>query len=492
MNRSATTRSQHILLLAQVARLGISLFIAGLLGRHLSPSDFGLVALLGAIFAIAQDVLDMGTTAVAAREVARQPADEPQVLAALLTWRRWIALGLAALCVMLGLGPFALADKPWLLAALAAAVWLLHLGTYHVVFQVRQAFGRATLLAMSTHLAFLAACVLTVGWNGGGVAIAFAVVAREVVQVLGSRVIAQRVLGYALPRPSPDFDWKRLMRAAGVFGVTGVLYKLAQHSGNFFVWTLASPEALGSYSAAQRLVSPLRDVAWLFATPLIATLTAMAASDPDGVSRQLASHARLLIGVAAAIGAAGVLVAPLLLQWLYGERYSVGALSALTSLRWQIAGACVSLVTPVLVVGKLAFGREKDMLWLSLAALVVACAGNAWAVPRYGAEGASAAYAVAEFVLLALLWSRSPLQGHGALGGRLAAYLLPAAIVALGVNALGGSPVAQFGAACVLVIMSFAVLSQFPEQRESREHLHRAEGALPIAIEPELSKEALS
>ncbi|WP_161974718.1 lipopolysaccharide biosynthesis protein [Piscinibacter terrae] len=493
MTRSATTRSQHILLLAQVARLAISLFIAGLLGRHLPAADFGLVALIGAIFALSQDVLDMGTTAVAAREVARAPADEPQIMASLLAWRRWVAVALAALCVALGFGPFALADKPALLAALAIAVWLLHLGAYHVVFQVRQAFGRATLLAMSTHVAFLIACLVTVGLHGAGVAVAFAVVAREIVQVLGSRVIARRVLGYALPKPSPDFEWRRLMRAAGVFGLTGVLYKLAQHSGNFFVWSMASPEALGSYSAAQRLVSPLRDVAWLFATPLIATLTAMAEREPDEVVCQLGSHARLLVGVAAAIGAAGVLVAPALLHWLYGERYSQGALSALPSLRWQILGACFALVTPILVVGKLAFGRERDMLWMSLAALVIAAMANAWAVPRYGAEGASAAYAVSEFALLALLWSRSALHGNGMLGARLVLYLVPAVLVAASVSALEASPALQFAVACVLVILSFGVLSQLREQRESRQNLKRAEGALPaLAIEPELSREALS
>jgi hypothetical protein len=72
-------------------------------------------------------------------------------------------------------------------------------------------------------------------------------------------------------------------------------------------------------------------------------------------------------------------------------------------------------------------------------------------------------------------------------------YLVPAVLVAACVSALGASPVLQFAVACVLVILSFGVLSHLREQRESRQSLKRAEGALlPLAIEPELSREAMS
>src|SRR6476646_347960 len=69
-------RSQAVLAAAHAGRLLVSFAIAAVLGRNLAPADFAFVALLTSIYIVAVEVLDMGTTAVANREIAAHPSTE--------------------------------------------------------------------------------------------------------------------------------------------------------------------------------------------------------------------------------------------------------------------------------------------------------------------------------------------------------------------------------------------------------------------------------
>ena len=136
-------RSQALLAAAHAGRLLLSLVTAGVLGRNLAPGDFGFVALLSSVYVVAVEVLDMGTTAVATREIAAQPAKERETLEALLALRRLVST--AAFAALLGLACsdyVAQREQRGVLAFAACGVFLLHLHSYQLVFQVRQAYGR--------------------------------------------------------------------------------------------------------------------------------------------------------------------------------------------------------------------------------------------------------------------------------------------------------------------------------------------------------------
>jgi len=478
VSRGATTRSQYVLLASQLSRFGVSLGIAAMLGRTLSPRDFGLVALVSTIFLVAQELLDMGTTGLACREITRRPADEESILSALLGWRRLFSIPLAAVAAGLVFGPFAIDDQPTLAVSIVIGIFLLHYSAYHVVFQVHQAFGKAALLGLSIHLVFFAACAVALGFAATGTVIALLVVAREIVQVISSRWVAQRMIGYRLKSPPFDRDWMPLWRMAWMFGLAGVFYKLSISAGTFFVWTFAGPDALGVYNAAQRIVSPVRDIAWIFATPLIATMSVGFGKDPDVMAAQLARYVCLLIGAAAVIAVCGILLAPSLLHLFYGRRYDGPTLSATTALRWQVAAACVAVITPLLIVDKLARGRERELLAKSLTCFVLGCVAHRLTVPAFGANGASAITAATELSVLVALWMPMPLACQARLLARLFAYAIPAAGMTALLVLLAPWPIPQFIVACVLAPMVLVLLWQLPEQRAGRASLHRTEAEL--------------
>lgn len=472
MKASAVTRSQYLLLLAQVGRLALSLAITGFLGRALAPGDFGFFALMSVLFLVSQEILDMGSTAAATRHIAQRPGNEPAVLTALLSWRRLVAVLLALACMGLAAAGFVSTDgQRGVLVAAAIGLFLLHYTAYYVVFQVRQAFGCTLLLGLAGQLAFLLASIASISYQLSGAVIGLLVALREIIQVLGSRLIAMRMLGYRIRAGLFDAGIRPLIRVAWVFGLAALLYKLAFYAGSFFLWTLSTPEALGSFSASQRIFSPLLDTTWIFVTPLIAAMSHSALVNESAFRRQFNGYFRILLGAAAILVACGLYLAPVILGLLYGERYGDGPWSSVVAFRWLTLGFSCTLVIPILVVAALARHRERELLWVSTMGLVLNIAINAWTVPRLGAEGAAMATCYTEgFILLALTLAMAA-RGELRLDVRILVYLIPAIVLGILLYGLDGQPLARLAVAFIVAPMSLLLLWQLPEQKACRASL---------------------
>ena len=64
-------------------------------------------------------------------------------------------------------------------------------------------------------------------------------------------------------------------------------------------------------------------------------------------------------------------------------------------------GHLAAIVTPLLVVGELAQGRSRALMFVGIATLLVNLSGNAFAVPARGAVGAAMVLCLSEaFALL--------------------------------------------------------------------------------------------
>lgn len=409
-------RSQAVLAAAHAGRLLVSFVIAGVLGRNLAPADFAFVALLSSIYIVAVEVLDMGTTAVATRAVAAEPAKERETLEALLALRRLVSIAAFAALLGLACSDYVVErDQRIVLAFAAGGVFLLHLHAYQLVFQLRQAYGRVTALALSAQVGFLLACVAMLKFSVAGAAIGLLVVAREAVQAIGARWMAVRMLGAPLRARWVDPRIAPLLRAGWMIGMAGVCYKLAAYAGGFMLWQMSAPESLASFNAAQRLLVPMSDLAWLFVTPLIAAMSASVSRDAAAFRAQLAGYLKFMLAMWSLVAVAGYFVAPFVLRILYGETYASGPLSAVDIFRWLLLGYFFAGVSPLLVVAELARGNSRALLSTAAATLALNVSANAWVIPRYGPQGAAVVLAVSEAFLFAALLIRCVARGD--LGG---------------------------------------------------------------------------
>lgn len=470
MNAHGVLRSQAILVSAHAGRLALFLAAAGLLGRTLPPGDFAFVAIVMSLFLVAAELLDMGTTAVATREIAARPGREREEVAAVLALRRLGAAALAA--AILGAAAFADGARDRMaLAAIAAGVLALQWNGYQVVIQVRQAYGRAVALGLASQAGFLLASLAALKLAAGGAVIAILVAAREAAFALGMRAFGRRLLGAPPPPGWRPPGMSRLLAAGWMIGLAGASYKVATHAGGFFLWGLAPPESLATYGAAQRLLLPLFDMAWLFATPLVASMT-VALSHSEGAFRtQLQGHLKFIAGIAALACVAGWFLAPVLLHLVYGDRYAAGPLSAVEVFRWLAVASLFALVTPVLAVGELARGHGRALLAIGALGLAANLAANAWAVPRLGAPGAALAQCASEALVLAILLARAAARREARADPGWAAHVAPALLLAAALAALEGSPWLQLALACAWAPATLAALLALPAQRACRASL---------------------
>ena len=469
---SRVARSQTLLALAQACRVLMFIAVTGLLGRLLAPADFAFVALLSGVYVVAMEVLDMGTTAAATRQIAAHPETEGATLASLLALRRWLAGGLLlALLVYAGVSAVTESGQRLVLVLAAFGVYLLHLHGYQLVFQLRQSYGRVLALGLATQAGFLLASAAALKVQAGGAVVGLLVVVREAIMALGSRGLAKGLLGRRVNSSWSDAGMRPLMRSGWMIGVAGVSYKLAVYGGVFWLYRPEAPEVLAPFSAAHRLMVPVVDLAWLVVSPLFVSLGLGLAHSAQAYRAQLTGHATLAIGVSSTLAVAAYFLAPMVIRGLYGEVYATGSESAVEPLRWLALGGLFAWVTPVLVVAETTQGHARVLMWLGLSCLLIAVLGNAWLLPGAGAVGAAQVLCVCECFVFCALLGRFAVRGEVRLNAGWLIYLLPAAALGAVLFALQAWPWWQLLVAAVWLPASMMALSQLPAQRACRDSM---------------------
>jgi O-antigen/teichoic acid export membrane protein len=470
MNSGGVARSQVLLLGGQLIRLTLSVVLTAFLGRSLSLSGFGYFGLVSSIFLIAQEVLEMGTTAVVLREVAQTPASEAKLLGTLLSWRRMVAVVLAVGCCALALSHSEMDESERLVLVFASlGIALLFFNAYNVVFPLRQSFGRVLVLGLSIQTSFLFLVLLLPGRLLSGAVIGLLVVIREIVQIIGIRFLGIQLLGYRATARWTDTRLLELLKTSWTFGLTVVLYKLAFFGGNLFVWILADPDTMGRFSAAFRPVAPLLDLSTLFVTPLIAAMSWSVRGDAPAFARQFNAYFKLFVATTLLIAIGGCMIAPLILNLLYGDRYLEAGDEVVKSFRWLSVGLGFGMLSQIFVVADLAKKRERELLAASLICFGLSMLACAVSVPRFGAQGAAFATCIGQVVALSYLAVLSVSRGEVRLGKSVLLYVTPPLILGGILALLTEFPMARLilafsGAGGILVF-----LWSLPEQRQCRD-----------------------
>ena len=471
MSVAAVTRSQALLVAAHGLKLLLFVAVTSLLGRRLAAADFAFIYLLGAVYIVSQEILDMGTTAIATRDIATDPTRERASLEALFALRRLIAgVLLAAMLVWAWQAEALTTGQRSVIVLAALGVFLLHLHAYQPVFQVRQAYGGALVIGLGGHCLFLLACLVALAGGAGGVEIGVLIVAREALQALGSRWLAVRMLGRRLRPGAWPPGAMALLRAGWILGLAGICYKAALYAGLFLFDPAGSPDEAGGFSAAHRLLVPLADVAWIFVVPLFASMSVALTHDMATFRLQVEAFARLLTGLALLAGVCGVALAPTLIAVFYGDGGLAGSASTRSAFQWLSVGAFFALATPVFVVSETVQGRARALLAIAGTGLLFSVLGSTWALPRHGAQGAAVVLCLFQggvwLVLMARALARREIRFDAGWLGYAAPALVLAALLAAWPTGLAsaGSVALAFG----WVALSLPLLLRLPLQRRCR------------------------
>jgi O-antigen/teichoic acid export membrane protein len=453
--RRSPNVAQAVLLGSSLAQLGIALLTTIYLARVLPPSAFGFFALVGTIFILARQFLDLGLNNVAAREIAREPEREHSILEGMMAYRR-----VAGLPIALGLLIFASTQanplERWILVATGIVLLFTEPAALDPVFQVRQAQGGPALLNVMAGLFVLCGSVLLKRFEVAASAFAFLLVAREALILLITKLLAGRLLRYRLRPGFRERNLRAFVAPALIFGLASLVYTIYFHCDVFFVYALRGKDELGAYAAAFRPLNPLLLMPWLLMMPMLPVLTATAAKDRELFVRQVRGACRLAAGLGACGLVAGVVLAPDLIQLLYRGRYLTGPLSCVAAFQWLALALGQVCVTTVLTTAMLADRQEKTILAIGVSALTANVAVNLIVLHFYNFTAAAFTTALSELLfLVSALVAFQVITRRSALTWETLTYLIPALLLGAILHFLGGGP--GFRVICGIVLGSGAV-----------------------------------
>jgi len=466
--RRTANVAQAILLASTLAQWGIALLVTIYLARVLSPAAFGFFALVGAIFILARKLLDLGLSNTAVRDIARDPRRERPIVEGMMAYRR-----VAGIVLALVVGIFALAQKAgperWLLLAVGTVLLFTAPAALEPVFQVRQAQAGPALLNLVGGLLVLGGSMLFKHAGVAGMAFGWLLVLREAITLLFTRILARRLLGYA---PRPGFRVRALqafVAPALIFGLASLVYTLYFHCDVFFVYALRGQDELGAYAAAFRPINPLILLPWLLMVPIIPVFSATAANEGERFVRQVRGACALALGLGCCALAAGVLLAPDLVQLLYRGHYRQGPLSCVEAFRWLALAFSQVCITTVLTASLLAAGKEKLLLAIGTAALLVNAAMNLVLLRHYDFTAAAFATAATELLFLGCaMVGFYVLTGRNALTWRELSYLVPALVMGVALHFLQGGAVLRAICGSLLGLISAGIILSAPGARRWR------------------------
>ncbi len=479
--RHSPNVAQAILLGGAAAQLGLSLLITIYLARALSPAAFGFFSLIATTFILARKILDPGFGDVAARDIASQPQRERPILEGLMAYRRAAGIVLAAGVCLFAFSQRGAVERNVLLAV-AAVLLFTEPAALGPVFQVRQAQGGPALLTIAGGLLVLGGSVLLRHADIAGAAFGCLLVAREAVTLVGTKLLGERLLGY---RPAPGFRSRALkafLAPALIFSLASLVYAIYFNCDVFFVYALRGKDELGAYAAAFRPINPLLALPWLLMSPLIPVLSATAAQDINVFVRQVRGACAVALGIGAVTLVAGVMLAPDLVHLLYKGEYVAGPLSCVTAFRWLAIAFGMVAVTTVVTASLLAARREKQLLAIGSAALLVNAVLNLVLLRKHDFTAAAFVTATTELLFLmgALIAFRLTTR-HVPLTRSSVLYLAPAAFLVGVLRIASGGPALRVTCGVLLGLASVIGILLTPPARRLRRELASLAPAIETA-----------
>lgn len=301
----SATRGGTIVLAGQVVKLAIQLIGLVALARLLTPEDFGLIAMVAVVMAIADLLRDFGMSAAAlqARNLSWQQASN-------LFWVN-AGLGLSAAVAMAAVSPLLVAvfREPRLYWIAPACALPLFLNALQVVVQVQLArrFKFASLMVTDVTAQLsalgLAVCAALAGWGYWALIVQMLTAATV---LLVTRFFAA---GWYPRRPRRGYNSMSLIRAGGDIGAAQALNFAASNADNFMVGAVWGATNLGYYANAFKLqATPIAGLMAPLTNVVIPVLNRARNAGKD--TFQLVLSLQVVVGLAVA--------------WLY----AVGAASA--------------------------------------------------------------------------------------------------------------------------------------------------------------------
>lgn len=221
---------------------------------------------------------------------------------------------------------------------------------------------------------------------------------------MGLMVIAITIRKYFLGLLS-NFD-KNLVRpilvSAWPFGLLGLMGTVMINTDTIMLGWMASAEAVGFYSAGQKIIQLLYVAPTLIAAAFFPALTRFAKNKEDSFQKLFEQALSIIYFIALPLTLGGIIMAKQIIYFLYGDVYGPATNSFIILL------ATIVIVFPTTLFANSIFAHNRQENLLPY--VIIGISGNAifnlLFIPVWGIEGAALSTLLNQIIISIYLWNR--------------------------------------------------------------------------------------
>ena len=387
-----------------VGRLAIA--ASGVVGvavatRYLGRDGFAALTIALAYVSLLGTFTDVGLWTIAAREAAKHPEREREILGNAFTLGIGVTAAAGAVALGLMYVLYGDADEEFVRTGiLIIGIQLLFAapaGTAGAFMVAHQRAGPAAVGSVLGSILFVIALLTVVGLDLGFAAVAACYAMVAIVAAMTPVVAALRDT-----RPAIGLDpaiWRPLVRWALPQGGVLILSMLYFRIDTVLLSLLSSDDEVALYGLGYRVLEMLALFPAFFMVTLFPEIARAGAESPRVTAiAQAALSSMLLAAIAVLVLFAGF--APEVVAFVGGPGFE-GAVPVLRLLALSVS---LVFVNTFFFHSLVALNRQRELLWLTVVVLTINVGLNAVLIPPAGAEGAAIALVASEVAVLASAW----------------------------------------------------------------------------------------
>lgn len=393
MKQNITLNNALWLIFGRTAQMGINLIVGLLTARYLGPSNYGLIHYAAAYTGFFSALCTLGLNSVLVRELTDEPRKEGEILGTALFLRGISGILSAAgiFCIV------SIADREDPTAI--AVVILSSLGMVFQIFEVFHHWFQSRLRYRVTAVVSLTAYTLAAGYKTGLLLLektvewfAFSTAVEQLCAALLLLAAYKRHHGGRLQISRERA--RKLLKNSCHFILPGLMVAVYAQTDKIMLGQLISEAEIGYYSTAVSACNVWCFVLSAIIDAMYPEITKTSKTDEALFIRRNKQLYAVIFYLSTAVSVLIFCCAEWLVRILYGTRY-LPAAEPLRILTWYTAFSYLGVARNAWIVCK---NRQKDLIWVYMAAALSNVLLNFLLIPVWGASGAAAASLAAQAV----------------------------------------------------------------------------------------------
>jgi len=379
----------------RLVRMGVGLVVGVWIARYLGPEGYGLLSFAGSYVMLFSALALFGLEALVVRELVNDAANRAAILGTsfLIRLASGVLAYLLAVATILVLRP---GDSLALLlvALLGSSLLFQASEVVDLWFQSRVASRYTVMVRIAAFLVSSAAKLACVLAGASLTAIAIATAVEALLVACGLVFVYLRKAERLSSWRWDGVRFRSLVRSAIPMVLSGVVLMIYLRIDQVMLGALTSEAEVGFYAAAVRISEVWYFVPAAIVSSLFPRIVELRASDQSLFEQQLQRLYNLLAFLGYAVALPVTLLAPWLVQLLFGSAYQPAA-PLLAVLIWAGLFANLTVARNAHFIA-LDWGRAQ--LWTASAGAIANILLNLLLIPRYGAMGAAGATCLSYWV----------------------------------------------------------------------------------------------